>query len=66
MSEPVRKSYSLDELRWSALNYMRLEYGLPAKDDQEARDRWHERLGLLTVFVATLWELPPEQHGDGR
>lgn len=65
MTEPVRKSYSLDELRWAALNYMRLEYGLPPKDDQEKRDRWHERLGLLTVFATALWERSPEQHsGD--
>lgn len=56
MSEPVQRSWSLDELRAAAVSYMREDFGLPQKDDAEARDRWHERLGLLSAFAHYLWE----------
>lgn len=58
MSEPVTRAYSLDELQWAALDFMRNEYGLPPRDDPAARDAWHQRLGTLTVFVHALWNRP--------
>ncbi len=62
MNEPVRRSWSLEELRTAAVDYMREDFGLPPKDDAEARDRWHERLGLLSAFAHSLWE---RQHHNG-
>jgi len=65
MTEPVHKWISLDDLRSAALNYMRVQHGLPPKDDQEARDAWHQKLGLLTVFVTELWDNWPRGGDNG-
>jgi len=39
---------------------MQSEYGRVSKDDQEARDLWHERLGMLVIFAHFLWESPQQ------
>lgn len=64
MSEPVRRSYSLEEFRQAALDFMTHEYGLPEKTDAGAREAWYERLGLLTVFATRLFKHPPDQPGE--
>lgn len=67
MSEPVRISHSREELHDAALRFMRNHYGLPELNDQEARDRWHERLGLLVVFVEEMWRRgTPAQPNSGE
>lgn len=53
---PVRKSFTREELQAAVLRCMREVYGTPPQDDREARNRWYENLGLLTVFVTDLWE----------
>lgn len=67
MTEPVRKSYSLDELRTAALVFMQEEYGRYERGDEEARDRWYERLGMLGIFATWLFErFPDNGSGDGN
>ena len=40
-----------------ALEYMVGQYGRPLDGmDDEQRDRWHERLGLLTHFLSWFYE----------
>jgi hypothetical protein len=64
MNEPVRKPWSEDELREAAMEFMRVDFGLPEKDDQEARGRYYERLGLLICFVAYMWDTYTPRGGE--
>lgn len=57
MSEPVRKQWSEDELRMAAMEFMRCDFGLPERRDQEARARYYERLGLIVSFTAWMWDI---------
>ena len=52
---PVRMSWSADQLRDATRCYMLHYEGTPKDLTDEQRDRWHERLGLLTHFVHCLW-----------
>lgn len=54
---PVRRAYSLEELRGAALSFMQDEMGRPEKDDKAARDEWYERLGVLVCFSVYLFDL---------
>nr|WP_294525651.1 hypothetical protein [uncultured Rhodopila sp.] len=55
MTDPVRQQWSEEELREAAMEFMRVDFGLPPRDDQEARARWYERLGLIVSFTSWLW-----------
>lgn len=59
MSEPVRKAWSQEELREAALEFMRVDFGLPERGDQEARARWYERVGLIVSFTTWMWDCYP-------
>jgi len=56
MSE-VMQSWTRAQLVDAARDYMVAEYGKPIEmADAEEKDRWRDRLGLLTHFVTVLWE----------
>lgn len=50
--QPVRRSFSHGELLQFAVDYMRQ---FP-KGEDEVCSRWHQDLGLVTMFVHELWE----------
>lgn len=52
---PVRTSWSEEELHTAARQYMLTMEGSPKGMSDEQRDRWHEKLGLLTHFLRCLW-----------
>ena len=56
---PELKSYSHEEAIESAKQWMRDNYGVARELDSAARDRYHEKLGLLVDFLHTLH--PPPQ-----
>ncbi|MGH2510919.1 MAG: hypothetical protein ACRDHZ_26440 [Ktedonobacteraceae bacterium] len=56
MNEPVRKQWTLDELRDKALLFMQTEYGLPERGNEQSKERWRTELGLLTLFASWLWD----------
>jgi hypothetical protein len=66
MTEPVCKLWSEDSLREAAMEFMRVDFGLPDKNDREARDRWYERLGLLVTFAVWLWDTHDESRNERR
>lgn len=39
------------QLQNLAIEFMVREYGKPTDMDSDARDLWHERLGLLSSFI---------------
>ena len=51
MSEPLRMSYSHAEMLERVREWMIENYGRPIELDEEAKDRWHERCGMLASFV---------------
>jgi hypothetical protein len=54
----LARAYSHDEAINVAKQWMRDNYGIARELDEESRDRYHEKLGLLVDF---LWVLhPPE------
>ena len=42
---------TLEQLQVLARDFMVREYGAPSSLDEESRDRWHEKLGLLVSFI---------------
>lgn len=52
--EPQRISYTHQEALFVAKQWMTLNYGIPRELSEEARDRYHEKLGLLVDFLHTL------------
>lgn len=48
---PARRAYSRQEITDEAKAWMILNYGMPKDLDADARDRWHEKLGLLYDFL---------------
>lgn len=52
MSEPLRKAYSKQEMEALAKTLMLETYGKPRELDEEARNRWMEKFGLLCHFIA--------------
>jgi hypothetical protein len=57
-SEPVRRSWSQDELRDAALDWMRKNYSDLLKSDP---DKYHIRLGVLVDFVTDLMQNEKDQ-----
>ena len=56
-AEPVRQSWSLDELRVNARRYMELMYGKPGTAID--KDAWYVRFGMLVDFAEVMWhEIP--------
>jgi hypothetical protein len=51
MSEPLRTAYSHAEMLENVRKWMIENYGRPIELDEEAKDRWHERCGMLASFV---------------
>lgn len=63
MSEPVRRSYSEQELLQAAARFMNETFG--SIRESEDRERWHERFGILIHFCGDLWLASPvQQTGD--
>lgn len=62
MNQPLRKSYSREELINSSKEYMKGLYGKPMELTEEARDKWMERYGLLIDFISEHFpaEFPPD------
>lgn len=56
MNDPVQKWWSEQQIKDAAMEFMRCDFPLPDRNDAAARDRWHERLGLLVTFTAWLWD----------
>jgi hypothetical protein len=56
MSEPLTKSWTEDQLREAAMEFMRCDFDKPK--DEESRNRYYERLGLLISYTAWLWDVP--------
>lgn len=57
LSTEVRRNFSKAELMEFARSYMLSEFGIPNEMlDQDAKDRWRERLGLLVDFSNQLWD----------
>ena len=48
---PLRVAFSRDELRDKLTEWMVAEFGIPRDLDEDARDRWHERCGLIYHFI---------------
>lgn len=55
MNNPVSKSWTEQDLRDATREYMIALEGKPLDLGSESRQRWHEKLGLLTHFVHCLW-----------
>jgi hypothetical protein len=55
---PLARSYTHEEALNVAKQWMRDNYGIARELSEEARDRYHEKLGLLVDFLWTLH--PPE------
>ena len=49
--EPLRRAYSREEMRDASVKWMIEQYGRPIELDVEAKDRWHERCGMLYHFI---------------
>jgi hypothetical protein len=50
-TEPLRTAYSHAEMIERVREWMVENYGRPIELDEEAKDRWHERCGMLASFV---------------
>ena len=57
-SEPLRRSFSEEELRDAALAWMRKNR---AEGYEPNTDRYHEKLGLLVDFVTDLMQNAPRE-----
>ena len=62
MNDPVQKWWSEEQLKDAAMEYMRVDFGLPEKDDKAARAEWFERLGILVMFAQWLWDCHTPRH----
>ena len=60
---PLARAYSHDEAINVAKQWMRDNYGIPRELSEEARGRYHEKLGMLVDFLWTLH--PPESLPNG-
>jgi len=49
--EPLRRAFSREEMRNASVKWMIEQYGRPIELDSEAKDRWHERCGMLYHFI---------------
>lgn len=59
LSTEVRRQFSKSELIDFARHYMLSEFGIPNEMlDQDEKDRWRTRLGLLVDFTNQLWDSP--------
>ena len=51
MSEPLRTAYSREEMRDLSVKWMIEQFGIPKDMEDDERDRWHTRCGLLYHFI---------------
>ena len=49
--EPLRRAYSREEMRDASVKWMIEQYGRPIELAVEAKNRWHERCGMLYHFI---------------
>ena len=48
---PLRQAYSREEMRDASVKWMIEQFGIPKEMDDDERDRWHTRCGLLYHFI---------------
>jgi hypothetical protein len=51
MDDPVRRSYSREEMRDASEKWMIEQYGSPKEMKDNEKARWHERCGMLNHFI---------------
>jgi len=61
MSDPVKQSYSQEQLITAATGYMGEFFGPIPKDEPE-RTGWYEHYGMLINFTGYLWAGMPGLH----
>ena len=55
MCEPVKMSWSEQELQYEVRDFMLERFGRPSELTPEQRDSWYERAGIMADFVGELF-----------
>jgi hypothetical protein len=66
MCEPIRRSFSKDEMIDEAREFMVRADGIPKLLSPDDREDWRTNLGLLVEFCTGLFNAQEQERSEGR